>query len=182
MIHANIYPITDPYRCSYYSTIWKYNPEIVLASLCNKNCFSPAIYFCMEFCPWAWPSNEVIEASRITFKGLAECSLPWVGLKPKICFSHIKCASALLWSTIHTKIRGFFFKSAYPEYHRTAKRIADGLLLLTGSWNMLWTNLFQVLWILQHLHHTRQLISLPCNKRHLWLPKLWGSETGFHLA
>lgn len=82
---------------------------MVLASIRNKNCFSPAIYFHVKFCPRVWPSNEVIEASRIALEGLAECSLHWVGLKPEICSSHIKRASALLRSTTHTKVRGFFF-------------------------------------------------------------------------
>lgn len=89
MIHAHIYPITNSHRYSHHSTIQKHDPEIVLG-------FFPAIYFCMEFGFWAWPSNDVMEPSRISFEELAEFSLQWVELKPKICPSHVECASAPL--------------------------------------------------------------------------------------
>lgn len=87
--------------------IWSWN---FLGSICNKACFSPAIFFLLEFCSWTWPSNEVTEASRACFEGLAAFSLHWVRLKPKIfsVFCHVKCASAPLQSTPHTKIRGVF--------------------------------------------------------------------------
>jgi len=45
MIHANIYTLTNSYRYSHHSTLWKYDPEIFLGSICNKACFPLAILF-----------------------------------------------------------------------------------------------------------------------------------------
>lgn len=47
MTHASIYAITDSYRYSHHSTLWKYNPEMSLALYVIEP-LSPAIFFSPE--------------------------------------------------------------------------------------------------------------------------------------
>lgn len=47
MTHANIYAITDSYRYSHHSTLWKYNPEMSLALYVIESVF-PCIFFSPE--------------------------------------------------------------------------------------------------------------------------------------